>query len=396
MKRRGDLAIREFYEKFYKIPASTQIRVSREEFEKAYEEVPSKLVESLERAKENIEHFHREQLPKKLWMCEVEPGVYVGQTWKPIDSVGVYIPGGKAPYPSTALMTTIPAKVVGVPKIIACTPPSRGYNVNPSILVALDIVGVKEVYRVGGAHAIAAMAYGTETIPRVEKIVGPGGIWASVAKLIVQCDVAIDFIAGPTEIIIIADETANPKLIALDLLAQAEHDQYASAILLTPSRKVALKVKEFMENLASKSPRREILTKSLTNNCLILIVKDLDEAIEFTNEYAPEHLEVIVNTDSEVVLSKIKNAGSISIGTYTPAALGDYVVGTNHVLPTSGWARRRGGLGVLDYMKIIDVQYVTPQGFKRIAGDAITIADFEGFFGHALSIGERLRELSRG
>ncbi len=294
-------------------------------------------------------------------------------------------------------MTIAPAKAVSVPWISATTPPGRNGMVDPGVLVALDIAGVKEIYRIGGAHAIAALAYGTETISRVEKIIGPGGSWVSAAKLVVQKDTSIEFIAGPTEILILADETSDPRFIALDMLAQAEHDYTASAILVTVSPEVAVQVRDFIEKYAGEAERKDILFNSLRNYSYILIADDYDEAIDFINDYAPEHLEIIVRDDVLWdILPKIRNAGSIFIGKYTGVALGDYIIGSNHVLPTMGWARKRGGLSVYDYIKLIDIQYITPKGLCQVARYAIDLARYEGFLFHALSIDERLKRIKGG
>jgi len=389
----GDYEIIEFYEKIFGKKAVTKhnLKVSEEEFEKAYEKVSEEFVEALKEARRNIEVFHKAQIPGKMWIMKIREGVYAGRVWKPLERVGIYVPGGRAPYPSTALMASIPAKVAGVREIIACTPPLPNGEVNPYTLVALDIVGVKGVFKVGGAHAVAAMAYGTETIPKVDKIVGPGNIWVVTAKKLLSTIVSIDFIAGPSEIMIIADETADPYRIALDLAAQAEHDPLSSSILITTSENIAKKVAEKVEEIVRKAPRREIIKKSLENSGLIILVENIDEALKFANDYAPEHLEIVSKKlDMFEILEKIDNAGSIFIGENTPVALGDYIIGTNHILPTEGQAKVRGGLSVYDFIKFIDFQYVTKRGLETIGKYAIVIAEAEGFYEHANSIRERL------
>ncbi len=396
VRERGDMEIVEFYEKFYgrRVVTKERIRVWEEEFTGAYEKVPGRVVEALEEAKRNIEAFHRWQLPEKVRLVRIAEGVYAGQVWRPLEVVGVYVPGGRAAYPSTALMTVVPARVAGVPRVVVCTPPGPHGGVNPVTLVALDIAGVREVYRVGGAHAAAAMAYGTETVPRVEKIVGPGGVWFTAAKLLLYGVVDVDFAAGPSEILVIADDSANPRHVALDMASQAEHDPHAAAVLVTPSEQLAWRVAEELDKLVEESPRREVVAEALKRYGAILLVDSLEEAFKFANEYAPEHLEVIVHGLSLLeVLEKVENAGSVFIGDTTPVALGDYVIGTNHVLPTGGQARRRGGLSVLDYIKIIDFQYVTPEGFRRLAPHAATLAEAEGLPGHARALEERLGSL---
>jgi len=393
VKEIGDDEIVDFYERFFGRPVldKKNIRVYSEEFEKAYESVPEELIDSLKYAKKNIEEFHKRQLPPEVWFFEVTEGVFVGQIWKPLETIGIYIPGGRAAYPSTVLMTVIPAKVAGVPRIVVCTPPRSDGTVHPAILVALDILGVREVYRVGGAHAIAAMAFGTQTIPKVDKIVGPGNIWVTAAKKLLRNEVEIDFIAGPSEILIIADDSANPQYIAADMVAQAEHDPSAAAVLITTSSTLARRVSEEITRLVEKSPRRSIIEEALRRYGAIIIVDNLDEAFDFANEYAPEHIEIVVQglTMAEI-LRKIRNAGSIFIGSYTPVALGDYVIGSNHVLPTSMIAKRRGGLSVFDFIKIIDFQYVTLKGFRKACEQAMILAEAEGLFEHKNSLKIRL------
>ena len=394
VRKRGDAAILDFYRSFFGREVLTQdnLRVSEEEVREAYEKVSDELIEALKIARKNIEAFHRSQLPREIWFTEVVSGVLVGQVWRPLDSVGIYVPGGKANYPSTALMLAIPARVVGVSRIVAMTPPRPDGSVSPPTLVALDLAGVKEVYKVGGAHAIAALAYGTQTIKKVRKVVGPGNIWVATAKHLLRGVVDIDFIAGPSEVLILALEDAEPEYVVRDLIAQAEHDQLASAILVTTSPKLAKDVATRLEEVVREVPRSEIVRESLSNYGAILITEDLDEAIEFVNEYAPEHLEILTQDVSKAfsILSKVRNAGSIFIGNKTPVAMGDYITGTNHTLPTGGNATTRGSLSVFDYIKIIDVQIVNEEGIKTLGPHAITIANSEGLYNHAESIKVRL------
>ncbi len=394
VRKRGDAAILDFYRSFFGREVLTQdnLRVSEEEVREAYEKVSDELIEALKVARKNIETFHRSQLPREIWFTEVVSGVLVGQVWRPIDSVGIYVPGGKANYPSTALMLAIPARVVGVSRIVATTPPRPDGSVSPPTLVALDLAGVKEVYKVGGAHAIAALAYGTQTIKKVRKVVGPGNIWVATAKHLLRGVVDIDFIAGPSEVLILALEDAEPEYVVRDLIAQAEHDQLASAILVTTSPNLAKEVATRLEEVVREVPRSEIVRESLSNYGSILITEDLDEAIEFVNEYAPEHLEILTQDVSKAfsILSKVRNAGSIFIGNGTPVAMGDYITGTNHTLPTGGNATTRGSLSVFDYIKIIDVQIVNEEGIKTLGPHAITIANSEGLYNHAESIKVRL------
>lgn len=394
VKRRGDKAILDFYRDFFGKEVLTQdnLRISEEEVRGAYEKVSEDLIDALKTAHKNIETFHRSQLPKEIWFTEVASGVLVGQVWRPIDSVGIYVPGGKADYPSTALMLATPARVAGVPEVVAVTPPKPDGSVNPATLVALDLAGVKEIYRVGGAHAIAALAYGTQTIKKVRKVVGPGNIWVATAKHLLRGVVDIEFVAGPSEVLILALDDAEPEYVVRDLIAQAEHDQLASAVLVTTSPEIAKRVAARLEELVHVVPRSEIVKEALSNYGAILVAGDLDEALEFVNEYAPEHLEILTNDISRAfsMLSRVRNAGSIFIGNNTPVAMGDYITGANHTLPTGGAAVTRGSLGVLDYIKIIDVQIVSEEGIKALGPHAITIADSEGLYNHAESIKVRL------
>jgi len=296
-------------------------------------------------------------------------------------------------------MTIIPAQVAGVNKVVVATPPAPDGSVDPHILVVLDYLGIREVFKVGGAHAVAALAFGTESIPRVEKIVGPGGLWFTAAKQIIReyADVDIDFLAGPSEILVIADETANPEFVARDMISQLEHDEAAAAILVTPSPSLAEKVKEIIENLVGRITRSNIVKKALETYSAIILTESLDEAIEFANDYAPEHLEIHVSSSLLFqVLLKVKNAGSIFLGEHSPVPLGDYVVGTNHVLPTGGWARKRGALGTLDYMKVIDVTYVAdPRTLEKLVSHLKEISLVEGLPNHYEAVKARLEELKK-
>ncbi len=393
VRKYGDEEIVKFYESFFgkRVLEKEDIRVSESEFEEAYSLVPEEFIEAIKVALKNVEKFHREQLPRKLWITEVSEGVYAGQFWTPIESVGAYVPGGRAAYPSTVLMTTVPAKVAGVEKIIACTPPRPDGSVHPGTLVTLGIVGVKDVFKVGGAHAVAAMAFGTQTIPKVEKVVGPGNIWVVTAKKLLYGIIDIDFIAGPSEVLIIADDLADPYYVAIDMIAQAEHDPLAAAVLVTTSLRLGREVSELLDNLIKSSPRSRIIEESLRRNGAIIVVDDLKEAFDFANKYAPEHLEIIVKEISLAEIAEVvKNAGSVFIGPNTPVALGDYVIGTNHVLPTNMFAKKRGGLSVLDFIKVIDVQYVTREGIAKLGPYAVKMAEEEGLVEHANSVKVRL------
>jgi len=393
---RGDECLREFLRDFYGIEGDVDLRVTEGEFLKAYDLVSNSLVNALEVAIQNLREVQRSILPKELVINDLG-GFYVGYLVRTVESVGIYVPGGKAPYPSTAIMTSVPAVVAGVPKVVVCTPPrGRDGSVDPAVLVALDLVGVREVYRLGGAHAVAAMAYGTESVPRVAKIVGPGGSWVTTAKYLVKGVVDIDMIAGPSEVVVLADESVNPKLVALDMVAQAEHDELATAALVTTSDSLAREVVKCIEEVINELPKDRGLTarKSLSSRGFVLVTNDLKEAIEFINEYAPEHLEVIVKPeDVPYVLSKLVNVGSVTIGELACTALSDYSLGTNHVLPTSGWARVRGGLSVYDFIKFVEVAYVSRDGLLKVGRVSELIANYEGFSGHALSIRERINSL---
>jgi histidinol dehydrogenase len=366
----------------------TEIAVSDEERETAYGEVDPEVTEALVEAEARITRFHELQRPRDLWLQEVEEGIVLGMKITPLDRVGLYVPGGRAAYPSSALMCAVPAKVAGVPEICACSPPP----ISPLTLVALDIAGVSEIYRSGGAQAIAAMAIGTETIPRVQKIVGPGNVFVTMAKVLLREEAEIDFPAGPSEIAIIADGTADPRILAWDILAQAEHDPRAACVLITPDRALAGKVGKEVAGLAEKEPRREILRESL-ENCGYVIVKDLDEAIAASDEIAPEHLSIQV-ADPLPVLTRVRHAGAIFVGRYSAVACGDYAVGTNHVLPTAGYARLFSGLDIRHFCKTSSVEILTARGLEAI-GDAVeTIARAEGLHAHAASVRAR-REESR-
>ena len=396
IKTRGDESIADFYREFFKTESFTKekIRVTEEEIRESYDKVSYELIESLEIAKENIRTFHASQLPKKIWFRSVGNGALVGQVWKPIESVGIYVPGGRANYPSTALMLGVPAKVAGVKKVVAATPPRPDGTVSPATLVALDMAGVDAVYRVGGAHAIAAFAYGTESIPKVLKVVGPGNVWVAAAKKILRDVIDIEFIAGPSEVLALALEDADPYYVAKDLIAQAEHDPSASAVAVTLSLEKAREIHQLLQEEVSKIKRSDIVTESLSKYGAILVAEDLDEAVDFVNNYAPEHLEIMTdNIDKGLaLLGRINNAGSIFIGNNTPVPMGDYITGTNHTLPTGGNAKTRGSLGINDFIKLIDVQILTKEGIETLGPHAVRIAEAEELYNHAESIKARLKK----
>jgi len=380
----GDDALIDLTKKFDGIDL-TEIAVSDEEREAAYDQVDAELVESLVQAEVRISRFHELQRGRDLWLQEMEPGITLGVKTTPLSRVGAYVPGGRAAYPSTALMCTIPAVVAGVGEICCCTPPP----INPITLVALDIAGVDEIYRVGGAQAIAAMAIGTETIPGAEKIVGPGNVFVTAAKMLLRDEVEIDFPAGPSEIAVLADSTANPRFIAADILAQAEHDPSAACVLVTTDAALVDAVGDEVMRMVEGAERREIIEKALDHSGYI-VAGDLDEAVETVNGIAPEHLSVQV-ADPLGILTRIRSAGSIFVGPYAAVACGDYASGTNHVLPTAGYARLYSGLDVNHFCRRSTVQVITREGLSAIGDVVETIADAEGLHAHAESVRVRRR-----
>ena len=379
VRKDGDKALRELTKKFDKVDVE-RFAVSREEIEAAYEEVDQEVVDELENAAFNIQRFHRMQLPPDMWTTEVEPGITLGVKSTPLNRVGCYIPGGLASYSSTALMTVVAAKTAGVDEVICCTPG----QINPAVLVALDIAGCDEIYRVGGAQDIAAMALGTESIEKVQKIVGPGNRFVTEAKILLQDIVGIDFPAGPSEAAVLADSSAVPEFVAADLVAQGEHGPSSAFVLVTDDPSLPDKVWEQMMIQLKDEPRRDIIAQSMKNSGYI-VAKDMELAIEIMNGVAPEHLCIEVK-DPMDVLSKIRNAGSIFVGPYTPIAAGDYASGTNHVLPTSGYATMCSGLTVSMFRKTSTVQMLTKEGLAALAPTINTLAGVEGLHAHANSV----------
>jgi histidinol dehydrogenase len=384
VRAEGDDALLRMARKYE--PEIDSIRVSREEIEEAYLQIDEALVESLVEARDRIMRFHERQKERDLWLEEVEPGITLGVKTTPLDRVGLYVPGRRAAYPSTALMNAIPAKVAGVPEICACSPPP----ILPLTLVALDLVGVSEVYRMGGAQAVAALALGTRSIRPVRKIVGPGNAYVTAAKMLLREEAEIDFPAGPSEIGIIADGSANPRYIAIDILAQAEHDPDAACILVTTERALVERVKRELADLLSVAPRREIIDRALANSGYLL-VPDLDAAVAEMDRVAPEHLSIVVE-DTLPVLAAVRNAGSIFVGPFAPVAAGDYASGTNHVLPTAGYAKTYSGLNVSHFCKTSTVQIISRAGLESIGDVVERIADAEGLHAHAESV--RIRRSS--
>ena len=390
---RGDEAVADYTKRFDGVDLEPEeFRVTAAEIEAALAAVPTSVKDSLELAARRISDFHTRQLPES-WSIDVD-GATLGQRVTPVSRAGLYVPGGRASYPSSVLMNAIPAKIAGVEEIALCVPPGPDGRVNDYVLAAAAIVGVDEIYKVGGAQAVAALAYGTATIKAVDKITGPGNIYVATAKRLVIGQVDIDMIAGPTEVVIVADAPAPAAFIAADMIAQAEHDPLSSAVLLTDDDDLPAAVLAALEGQLALSPRAEIARASLADNGRIFVVDDFDTAVAFVNRYAPEHLELMTR-EPEALLPKIKNAGAIFMGDYTPEALGDYVAGANHVLPTASTARFYSPLGVYDFLKWSSVLSFPRQAMADIGEDAIRLADIEGLYGHAASVRLRLDEVAR-
>ena len=385
VKANRDKALFDYTMKFDQCTITAEtIQVTREEIEEAYTKVNPDLVEVMKKSAANITKFHQKQLHNS-WIAPEEDGTILGQKILPIEISGVYVPGGKAAYPSSVLMNVLPAKVAGVKRIIMTTPPGKDGKVNPGTLVAADIAGVNEIYKVGGAQAIAAMAFGTESIPKVDKITGPGNIFVALAKKACFGFVSIDSIAGPSEILVLADETANPRYVAADLLSQAEHDELASAILITTSIELAEKVSVEVENFTKELSREQIIRSSLDNYGNIFVAETMDEAIAAANEIASEHLEILTVNPFET-MTKIKNAGAIFLGEYSSEPLGDYFAGPNHILPTNGTAKFFSPLNVDDFMKKTSIISYSKDALKKVHKDIELFAKEEGLTAHANSI----------
>lgn len=388
---RRDDALFSYTKKFDKADINaSNIKVTKEEIQEAYRQVDSELIDVIRESIRNIKDYHGRQV-QQSWFYTKENGILLGQKVSPIENIGVYVPGGKAAYPSSVLMNVIPAVVAGVSRIVMTTPAGEDGSVYPGTLVAAAEAGVDEIYKVGGAQAIGALAYGTESIKKVDKIVGPGNIYVALAKKSVFGHVSIDSIAGPSEILIIADDTANPKYVAADLLSQAEHDELASSILITTSRALAEKVSKEIECFLSKLSRRDIIKKSLDNFAYILIAKTMDEAIETANEIASEHLEIMTE-DPYLLMTKIKNAGAIFLGPYSSEPLGDYFAGPNHVLPTNGTAKFFSPLSVDDFIKKSSVISYSKDALEPVYKDIVKFANAEGLTAHANSVAIRFEE----
>ncbi|MGN0433574.1 MAG: histidinol dehydrogenase [Bilifractor sp.] len=388
IKARGDEAVFEYTKKFDRAEITgSNFQVTEEEIRAAYKEVPPELLDVVRKALVNIRAFHEKQ-KQNTWITTTEKGTILGQKITPMQRVGVYVPGGKAAYPSSVLMNIVPAKVAGVEEVIMTTPCSAQGKVNPVVLVAANEAGADRIFKVGGAQAIAALAFGTESIPKVDKIVGPGNIFVALAKKAVYGNVSIDSVAGPSEILVLADETANPRYVAADLLSQAEHDEMASAVLVTTSEDLARKVSAEVDGFLKILSRREIIQKSLDNFGRILVARSRQEAIDAANEFAPEHLEIVMK-DAFEVMTKIRNAGAIFIGEYSSEPLGDYFAGPNHILPTSGTARFFSPLSVDDFVKKSSIIHYSREALKEIHKDIEQFAKCEQLTAHANSIAVR-------
>ena len=391
VKEKGDEALFSYTKEFDKVEVTPEtIRVTEAEIEEAYKAVDASLLEVIRKALVNIRSYHEKQR-QNSWFTSTENGTMLGQKVTPLNRVGVYVPGGKAVYPSSVLMNIVPAKVAGVSHIVMTTPPGKDGKVNPSTLVAAKEAGADEIYKVGGAQAIGALAYGTASIPKVDKIVGPGNIFVALAKKAVYGHVSIDSIAGPSEILVLADETANAHYVAADLLSQAEHDEMASAILITTSTELAQNVEKEIEGYLKVLSRKEIIEKSLENFGYILIAEDMNEAIEAANEIASEHMEIVTKNAFEVMM-KVRNAGAIFIGEYSSEPLGDYFAGPNHVLPTNGTAKFFSALSVDDFIKKSSIVYYSRSALQEIHKDIIQFASSEQLTAHANSIAVRFEE----
>ncbi len=380
VKKKGDLALREYTRQFDKVELE-DLRVSEEEFSAAEDVADTDVVSQIEKAHKNILAYHKQQAESEWWT--EEDGRNLGQIVRPVERVGCYVPGGRAFYPSTVLMAAVPAQVAGVSRIAVTTPPGADGEINEHTLVACRIAGVTEVYKIGGAQAIAALAYGTESIAKVDMIVGPGNIYVTAAKKAVYGDVGVDMLAGPSEVLIIADSTAKADFIVSDILAQAEHDPMASCVLLSTDRSLVEEIKAKLNKVDSSS-------LEALKNITLLFAKDLNSAVDFSNEYAPEHLEIMVK-DEEAVLKKINSAGSIFLGPYSPVAAGDYASGPNHILPTGGCARFQSGLNVGHFLKRISVQSLTRQAVADLGETVTTLAEAEGLKYHSESVKKRLK-----
>ncbi|WP_297446569.1 histidinol dehydrogenase [Desulfurobacterium sp.] len=391
VRKYGDTAVFGYAKKFDRVELTPEnVKVSEEEIEEAFEKVKPEIIDAIKLAVDRVRKFHEHQKENSYFVTE--PGMVLGQKVIPLESAGIYVPGGKASYPSSVIMNAVPAKVAGVEKVVMVTPAIGSLEVNPYSLVAAKLSGVDEIYRVGGAHGVAAIAFGTASIPKVDKIVGPGNIYVALAKKFLFGQVDIDMVAGPSEILVIADETANPEWVAIDLLSQAEHDELAGAFLVTHDDRIAQAVIEEVNRKLKTLKRKEIAQKSIENFGTVFLTENVYHSCEVANIVAPEHLEV-ATAEPFALLDFIKNAGAIFLGYYTCESLGDYVLGPNHVLPTGGSAKFFSPLGVYDFVKRSSVLYVSRDGFERVSSATALLADVEGLEAHSLAA--RVRAGSR-
>jgi histidinol dehydrogenase len=390
VKTRGNSVALEHYRKHKDDISTPDLEVTREEIDDAYKQLDPKVVDCLKTAAQNIVKFHEAQLERDMWSIEIRDGILAGRITRAMDIVGCYIPGGTAAYPSSVLMTVLPAKVAGVDRIMAVTPPNKGMKANPATLVAADIAGCDRVFKVGGPWGVAGLAYGTETMPRVDKIVGPGNKYVTAAKMLVYGQVDIDSPAGPSEALILTDDTGDPELIAVDFLSQVEHDPDSAAVLVTTSEEIAQAVCKIINREYDDLPRKDIFESSLSKHSYVLIANDMEQAIDFTNEYAAEHLQIMTQ-DPFITLNRIKHAGSIFMGPYAPVPVGDYASGTNHVLPTGQCARMFSGLSVDDFIKKPTFQYLSKKGLADLKDVVVTLAEAEGLPIHARAVKARFK-----
>jgi histidinol dehydrogenase len=385
VRANGDTAVAKYTKQFDGVDLKS-FEVTDEEIDEAIELIDSETIGHLENAIDHIQSFHSLQLPQgDMWLSEIAPGIRLGLKYSPLARIGAYVPGGTGSYPSSALMLTVPAKVAGVPDVIACTPPRKDGTVHPLTLTALAMAGADRIYKIGGVQAIAAMAYGTESVPKVEKICGPGNAYVTAAKMYVRNVCEIDMPAGPSEVAVLADESANPSFVAADMIAQCEHDVNAMAVLLTPSQDLAIAVEAELKRQMATAERKAIVEKA---GKVIYIADDMQQAIDACNEIAPEHAEIMV-ADPLPVLNSVRNAGTIYVGEYAPVAAGDYASGANHVLPTGGYAKTFSGMNTMQFLKLTSVQMIDREGLESIKDTIIALAEIEGFDAHAKSVAKR-------
>jgi len=389
--KNGDQVTLEHYKKLKADISEQDLKVTSEEIDRAYDVLDPAIVNALKHALENLERFHRAQLEREMWAIEIAPGIIAGRKTTPMDMVGAYVPGGRADYPSSVLMNIVPAKIAGVKRVVACTPPGSAMSVNPATIVAAHLAGAEALFKMGGPWAVGSMAYGTETVPKVDKIVGPGNKYVTAAKMAVFGLVDIDSPAGPSEGLILADDTARPDWVAIDFLSQVEHDPDAAAVVITDSEELARNTAAHIEKMLESASRKDVIKEALKRNSAILIAGNMEEAIDFTNEYAAEHLQIWTR-DVWQTLMRVRHAGSIFMGPYAPIPAGDYASGTNHVLPTGRCARMFSGLSVDDFLKKPTFQYLSKQGLEGLKESIISLAEYEGLPMHAQTIRARFEE----